>query len=45
MTDLVPSAPPPPPASMPRMLRRVLGLLLLTAGLAIPGCVALTMVP
>ena len=42
MTDLVPSA-PPPPVSMPRLLRRVLGLLLLFAGLAIPGCVALTL--
>lgn len=41
MIDLLPSVPPPPPATMPRPLRRVLGLLLLAAGLAIPGCVAL----
>lgn len=45
MTDLVPSTPPPPPATIPRPLRRVLGLVLLAAGLAIPGCVALTLVP
>jgi hypothetical protein len=31
--------------SMPRPLRRVLGLVLLAAALAIPGCVALFNVP
>lgn len=50
MTELVPATPPAPPAlppeelpqaSMPRPLRRLLGLVLLFAGLAIPGCVAL----
>jgi hypothetical protein len=37
MNDMVPA----PPAPMPRPLRRILGLALLFAGLAIPGCVAL----
>jgi hypothetical protein len=48
MSDIVPSPPAHPPdhpPAMPRPVRRVLGLLLLAAGLAIPGCVALFNVP
>jgi hypothetical protein len=44
MNDLVPKN-PHPPDTMPRPLRRALGLVLLAAGLAIPGCVALFTVP
>jgi hypothetical protein len=41
MNEIVPA----PPSPMPRPLRRILGLALLFAGLAIPGCVALFSAP
>jgi hypothetical protein len=44
MTDPVPKT-SQVPDTLPRPVRRLLGLVLLAAGLAIPGCVALFSVP